>query len=258
MFNFKRKAKQVVNEIKKSFEPIRDPKEVITEIHNEFDTVTEKLFTEAKEILSSIKDVQKGERLKSLGFNYSKPAVDAEEEIRKRDKNMEIAKNIEYYSIYYPNNKFITYEKASEICKKYGLLLGDAFFYIGDVPEKNLSEIENFKLKEEDYTKYPVYDYVNRDGQKTRYYNERDIYGRFNSTVVSDEFIEVVSKKEGFKICASVKDFDTSNMKIEDGYKLEYNLPDPIVLQPVNGGYLVVSKWGLEGEDAELTNEKMN
>jgi hypothetical protein len=65
-------------------------------------------------------------------------------------------------------------------------------------------------------------------------------------------------KKEGFKICASVKDFDTSNMRIEDGYRLEYNLPDPIVLQPVNGGYLIVSKWGLEGEDAELTNEKMN
>jgi hypothetical protein len=47
-------------------------------------------------------------------------------------------------------------------------------------------------------------------------------------------------------------------MRIEDGYRLEYNLPDPIVLQPVNGGYLIVSKWGLEGEDAELTNEKMN
>jgi hypothetical protein len=258
MFNLKRKTKQVVNEIKKSFEPIRDPQEVITEIHNEFDTVTEKLLTEAKEILSGIKDVQKGERLKSLGFNCSKPAVDAEEEIRKRDKNMEIAKNIEYYSIQYPNNKFITFEKASEICKKYGLLLGNAFFYKGDVPEKNLSEIENFKLREEDYTKYPVYEYMDDKGQKIRYYYEYDVYGRHNHTVVTDESIKVVSKKEGFKICASVKDFDTSNMRIEDGYRLEYNLPDPIVLQPVNGGYLIVSKWGLEGEDAELTNEKMN
>lgn len=258
MFNLKRKTKQVVNEIKKSFEPIRDPQEVITEIHNEFDTVTERLLVEAKEILSGIKDVQKGERLKALGFSYSKPAVEAEDEIKKRDRNKEIAQYIEYYNVHYPNNKFITHEKVSEICKKYGLLFGNAFFYKGDVPEKNVNEIENFKLKEEDFTKYPVYEYMDDKGQKIRYYYEYDVYGRHNHTVVSDPSLTVVSKKESFKICASIKDFNTDNMRIEDGYKLEYNLPDPIVLQPVNGGYLIVSKWGLEAEDAELTNEKLN
>jgi hypothetical protein len=41
----------------------------------------------------------------------------------------------------------------------------------------------------------------------------------------------------------------------KDGYKLEY---DPIVLQPVKGGYLVVTKWGLEASDEIVTNPTSN
>lgn len=44
-------------------------------------------------------------------------------------------------------------------------------------------------------------------------------------------------------------------MVVRDGFKLEY---DPIVLQPVDKGYLVISKWGIEGEDEIVVNQKMN
>ena len=36
------------------------------------------------------------------------------------------------------------------------------------------------------------------------------------------------------------------------------DVPDPIVLHFMTDGYLIVSKWGIEGEDPSLVNEIMN
>lgn len=155
---------------------------------------------------------------------------------------------------------------VEKICKKYGLVCGDVSYYVGDVPEKNIIEMESFVLMEEDLRKvphgwyeykkgwhYPSYEpvpnskygFIKRDWRIATFY-ETDLNKTFHF------------EKDEFKICASVKDFDTKSMRIEDGYKLNLNLPDPIVLQPVDGGYLIVTKWGLEGEDPSIVNEKMN
>lgn len=266
MFNLKRKVKQIVQ----SFEPVKDPQVVIAEIHNSFDTASEKLLNDAKAILAGSYDIEKGERLKKIGFVSAKKAVEASTIISEKQKNEELAKLIEYYQMSYPNNKFITEKKTKEICQKYGLLCAETKYYISDVPEKNLSEIETFKLKESEMDKI-VYGWFKwertahggylrssskEDGGMYGYcINTRGWGSSFNQT---NETETHHFDKPDLKICASVKDFDTKNMRIEDGYKLELNLPDPIVLQPVKGGYLVVSKWGLEAEDADLVNEKMN
>jgi hypothetical protein len=245
MFNLKRKVKQIVQ----SFEPVKDPQVVIAEIHNSFDTASEKLLNDAKVILAGSYDIEKGERLKKIGFVSAKKAVEASTIISEKQKNEELAKLIEYYQMNYPNNKFITEEKTKEICQKYGLLCAETKYYISDVPEKNLSEIENFKLKETEMEK------IEYGWMKW----ERTAHGGYlMPSSKKDEAETHHFEKPDLKICASVKDFYTKNMRIEDGYKLELNLPDPIVLQPVKGGYLVVSKWGLEAEDADLINEKMN
>ncbi len=60
-----------------------------------------------------------------------------------------------------------------------------------------------------------------------------------------------------YKICAPLKDMDTRDMYITDGYKLEH-VPDPIVLQPVNHGYLICSAWGNESSDEIVVNEIFN
>lgn len=88
-------------------------------------------------------------------------------------------------------------------------------------------------------------------------YSERSVWG-YSVTRIDDKSKTHHFNKKPFKICASVKDFDTKNMNITDGYKLQQNIPDPVVLQPVKGGYLVVSKWGLEGKDELLVNETNN
>ena len=81
--------------------------------------------------------------------------------------------------------------------------------------------------------------------------------GYYNLITVVDETKTEVYEKPPFSICAPIKDFDTERLRIKDGYKL-CEIPDPIVLQPVKGGYLVVSKWGLEASDGIVVNQQMN
>ncbi len=251
MFNFKR-VKQVV---KQSFEPTKDTQVIIAEIHESFDTASEKLLNDAKAILSGSYDIDKGKRLKEIGFVSAKKAVEATEIITQKEKNEYLAKQIEYYQLHYPNNKFITEGKVKEICQKYGLLCGEVKYYISDVPEKNLAEIESFKLREDDYLKITNFNQPYESGIIWGHH-ERGNWGWSFVQRPTEEKYHITLP--AFTICASVKDFDTKNMRIEDGYKLELNLPDPIVLQPVKDGYLIVSKWGLEAEDKDLINEKQN
>jgi hypothetical protein len=259
MFNLKRKLKQATQSFK-------DPKVVIAEIHESFDSASEKLLNEAKAILAGSYDIEKGERLKKVGFTSAKKVVEANSIISEKNNSKELAKLIEYYQTHYPNNKFITEDKTKEICQKYGLLCGEIQYYISDVPEKNLSEIEAFELRESEMQKI-VYDWYRRsstshftfyhssyegDSNSEYGYIERRPFGSGERLVNRPKSETHHFNKKSLKICASVKDFDTKNMRIEDGYRLELNLPDPIVLQPVNGGYLVVTKWGLESDDEDL------
>lgn len=264
MFNLKRKVKELI-------QPKVDVNLLVAEIHNEFDTSTERLLNEAKSILAKNINTSKGETLRSLGFTSSKPSIDSAADIKSKQENEQLAKHIEHYSTFYPNNKFITEKEVEKISKKYGLLCGEVGYYIGDVPDKNVSEISNFKLREEDCTKHKCGWYKVEYGGGFRPMflpsskKENGHYGWIKNDWRIGGFINSV--KEGqeyhyerpeFKICASVKDFDMNQMRVTDGYKLEQNIPDPIVLQPVNGGYLIVSKWGLEAEDNDLVNEKLN
>lgn len=242
---------------------------VIEAIHNEFDLAGDKLLAEAKEILAANIDTSKGERLRSLGFSNSKAATDAKTITDMKNRNREIAERVEYFKTYYPSYKFITEEMVEAICKKYGLICGDCSYYIGDVPAKNVSEMERFNLRDEDCDKIK-YDWFKADkfGYLYPSIDKNDaIYGyvMYDRSVPSGyQVVRIFDtsktheyKKPKFKICAPVKDFDTRYMRIEKGYRLE-NIPDPIVLQPVKGGYLIVSKWGLEANDESLVNETNN
>jgi len=260
MFNLFKKAKA-------AFEPNVNTVAVIEAIHNEFDSSTDRLLKEAKEILSRDVCTAKGEELSKLGFVRSKASVETKEIIATKQQKEAVAKHIQYYQQWYPFNKFITEGEVERICKKYGLLCGEAEYYTGDVPDKNVKEISSFKLREDDCTKYRCHWFKMLDGaSRFRYYspsieNEGN-YGYVKNERWGHQFYPISNheqefhyEKTPFKICASVKDFDMDNMRVTDGYKLDKNIPDPIVLQPVNGGYLIISIWGLpEDANKELSN----
>jgi len=259
MFNLKRKIKQITS----------SPEKIIKEIHDSFDGATEKLLIEANEILENKYDISKGQRLKKIGFRMAKDAAIADEWNKKISNSRFIAEKIQYYQINYPNNKFITGELVKTICKKYSLVLGDASYYIGEVPEKNILEMEKFKLNEEDMTKYECgyfkyrgYGYYGaswkeEEGASWGYVVDNGRNGAFFNSCDNDKKNHY--QRPELMICAPMNEFDERFVRRSaDGFKLELNIPDPIVLQPVNGGYLIVTKWGLEASDENIVNEKMN
>jgi hypothetical protein len=271
IINFK-KIKTMFKLFKKALMPIQSKNEtqtIIEKIHNEFDTAGEKLLAEANEVLNGNYDIEKGERLQRIGFTNSRAAIDADTVKKMKVEKKKQAETVEYFRTFYPNNKFITEELVKIICEKYNLVFGGINYYKGDVPEKNLTEIENFKLREEDKDDcYDYYDYSQGLGNMSgisalQSLGQSDIDRMYERAMMQAQrpiykgTPNGKKEQKGFKICAPENDFDMRYM-VRSGHKIELHIPDPVVLQPVKGGYLVVSKWGIEAEDASLVNEKLN
>ncbi len=239
MFNLKKAQAQFVS----SFQPTI----TVEMIHREFDTAVDLLLSKALDIDEFKKD--RHDRLKKLGFNNIKEVKEMSAQMAESNKQRTISEYVNKYAINYPNNKFITKELVESICKKYGLAKATVGYFIGEIPDKNLEEIEAFVLNENDCIKYPISKL--HISSATEYYG----YAHDNSYYITTEKEGYKIHKESLEICAPIKDFDTTHLKLE-GTNLVPK--DPIVLQPLAGGYIIVSKWGAEGEDKDLINEKMN
>lgn len=269
------------------------PKEV-EEIHHEFQTASDKLLVQANEIIKEAesKDVNKVNRLQSLGFTNVQQVTEIKPIIEKSQLSKEQIRLIQDYKVRYPNNKFITEEQVREICHKYNLVCGDVSIFKGFVPEKNLRDIENFKLQSDEknlmiieaFKSSKSIGYYSAENMKIEFkhgywciYNNKNKYsfqqgsaslvskGEFYGTDDEDFFglkkeghvtVRIVNKN--LKICAPVKDMDITNLRLKDGYKLERHVPDPVVLQPVKGGYLIITAWGDEASDPLVVNETNN
>ena len=260
---------------------------IVEEIHTEFHTAADRLLEEAKQAISeaSTKDIGKVVRLEKLGFKQANQVSELKPLIQKAEMSKEQIGLVEYYSLNYPLNKFITEEQVKTICFKYNLVCGPVGRYKGFVPEKNLKEIESFQLNKNDAA--TCFREVNTgelfflgesDFTETgkRYcrnnafyivgHNEVNIYG--SDPLLTDACLSRYSHRSGLlvkpetnslQICAPVKDMDLSGMTIEDGYKVQkIHIPDPVVLKPVKGGYLIVTAWGDEASDEDVVNQKMN
>lgn len=266
------------------------PKEVL-EIHNKFNTAADRILEEANQILkeSEQKDFQKIDRLKALGFVKANQVTELDPLREKINLSKEQIESVNYYKVQYPFNKFITTEQVEQICKKYGLLYGDVSLYKGFVPEKNLKEIEGFKLKKEDIPYLTVHDRQNNmigtilkkdcdddliayfkrssdnfiyitesNGQPVNYSFPVPYYEKYKHL----SFVKGIKEKPSLKICAPLKDMDTTGMNLTNGFKLEKEIPDPVVLQPVNQGFLIVTMWADEQFDPFteplLRNDEIN
>lgn len=150
--------------IKSLFKPKQTQKELITEIHNAFDSAQDRLLQQANEVLNEIKipeisdEENKADRLSAIGFTNSKPVNNVLKLKQERKENASVlvktreeAELINYYKTTYPFLKFLTEAELDRICGKYNLIYAPVGNYIEDVPDKNLAEIERAqKLKNSD------------------------------------------------------------------------------------------------------------
>jgi hypothetical protein len=223
----------------------------VEQIHAEFDTAVERLLIDAEGELQKEVDIDLCDKLGSVGFGSSKNCQEAERPISAKY----IKGKIIYYQQHYPSNKFITDDEIRRICQKYGLVFGDSHDYIGKIPERNAREIIAFVLRQEDHIKYECKEYKNQhwSGYGCDVYS-RAIGHHYFKEVPRDQ--QFYYNRPSLMICAPKTDFRDKGMKVIDGYKIVQE--DPVVLQPVSGGYLIISKWGPEASDESIVNQNMN
>lgn len=251
MFNLKSKSK--VQTFKKTLQQVSDSKPqsrqevTVKEIHDAFDQAAENLIAEVNSV--EFPDVSISSELSLLGFRFTENVLRDNVLIDKISEAKLSEQNLKYYQTYYPNNKFITSKLVETICAKYGLVHGGVEYFIGSIPQKNAKEIINFKMRDEDGYQFPCF-WKADSGVKIWGYNN---WNRDNFVPLYDETIKsVFGGRKRLSICATEKDFDMTYLK-KVGVNLQ--LKDPIVLQEVTGGYLIISKWGIEASDPLLTNE---
>lgn len=231
---------------------------IIQEIHDSYDSSVELLLNKAKSILEKAEkeDTEVSRRLLSLGFLNSKKAVSGKKMLEEKEKALELSKLISKYQQKYPFHKFITMEKVKEINQKYGLICVPAHLYTGDIPLKNLEEIENFKCDEEDST-FSAHWEIGKYSTTTNFVNKKDIEEAKKG--IGSRSLKK-SEEEPFYISCPPSDVKKDpNYRIVGTFAVKMEkIEDPIVLKPVIGGFLIVSKWGLEAQDPSLFNEKLN
>lgn len=244
-------------------------------------------------------------KLRELGFVRAKKVKEIQlikdenalnEQIN-RKKEL-IKEDVLYFSNKYSLYKLITAEQIDTIISKYSLCFASVNFYTGDVPMKNLLEIENFKVDEKDvayvnssnkfsnntisydeYTRYliRVKEEKARKIAFTRIENEIDAmeqhYKAINALMINrrnivngdslSEYEANPFQEKPFMIVAPEKDFSLPNTHHFINGKIEkIPIKDPIVLKEVlrekRSYYLIVTAWGLEASDDLVKNEKYN
>lgn len=263
IFNTKR-AEQEIAVAAMPRTPVKGSEEVnavVEEIHKAFYTEIERLLEDAhiQPAPVTTKIADKAAQLKKLGFVQCKDTQKGEDEIRAahwlrldNEKKSKLINAVNYFSKKYPTYKLITEEAVKQICDRYNLVYGPVGRYKGSVPDKNLQEIANFKVKEEDksYTITSSWGDIRSDINMKELKDLLKIY---------NDDSRIVGKEAPLEIAAPVSDFDTTGMRVRD---LKLAAPDPVVLHPVlfedTKYYFVVTAWGPEASDPEVVNPKNN
>ena len=130
-------------------------------INVESDSEIESLYEEVKNFnLDNLDLKEKIEKLKSLGL-VNTPSVKIKEKelqeaieekqnlISEKKKEIEFLKSekemIKHYNLKYPSYKYIPKREFLNILEKYNLVMGEAFMYAREIPDRAVNIISNFK-----------------------------------------------------------------------------------------------------------------
>lgn len=263
---------------------------LIAEIHNEFNTAGEKLLLSAQKILNQVgqHNIEKAERLKNAGFSNSQD-VRTLIPVKVTQETVDL---IHGYLMRYPLNKFITKDQVIQICKKYNLVTVPTSKYKGFVPETKLKDVENFHVHDMDLPDFLIrikaaWNTPNPESFVIRSRGADWIHKKFGELIPSShpalkwhgdalfgvyyegkrgrqiayvEKFDLIETRE-MQICCPEKDAEISGLKKIGSFfhsVTTVHVPDPVVLQPVKGGYLIVTAWGDEASDPIVVNPVNN
>lgn len=267
-------------------EVISENRTIIDDIHDEFYKAGDQLLQDAINLINNAPqyNLDKINTLKALGFSQAQEVSIAEPTLKNVELSKEQIELVNYYKEHYPNQRFITEDKIQEICHKYNLVYGEVSRFKGFVPNSQLELIANFTLKPAEkhtlicrqrnngeifYIENAVilekgaYKHIFKVGEtdslKHAFQKSAD-WDHFYSNDAKNLFglrykgsIDFTVENDTLMICAPVKDMDISGYELIDGYKLEKpHIPDPVVIQKVKGGGLILAAWGDEASDENV------
>lgn len=216
--------------------------------------------------------LDKVNRMAKLGFTKANGIKEVSEAEKLNNYKRNVVDAMNYFKLQYPNHKAILGSDAKNVADKYGLLIKSPDSYIGDIPLKNIKEIESFKVKEKDVA------YFTRLSQ-----------GGVSRVSHKSEMM-IAAPQSDFKISPYLSGFAISfdfytghyfNHKyrkvVDKNGNIRYVVNDPIVLQPVHyfpkgmtrdpldyenynpiKAYIIVSAWGPEASDELIVNHNNN
>ena len=245
-------------------EPVRrEVKEVtVAEIHEEFDTAVDRLVQEANSILE--KEVKKEaatyKELEKLGFTNAKSVRQAVSDEHARKHSAETLAFVKKYQAKYPKYKFIDNDELIRIRMKYKLIQGKPNNFIGVIPPQNAQDILDLRIDAEDriftYKRFRGLEFGRRSWTpETGTLAEskaawKDQVGFFKGLLGPE-----VPERPDVEIIAT---YDQMNIRSDQyvdsrgAIQIRITDPDPIVVTPVIGGWLIVTKWGAEADIEEV------
>lgn len=241
LFGIKKIPTEIVKETIETETDVLEPENNDEQIYQEVFSAQEVLTTEAERILQEINiDTEESKRLhelKKLGFSNVADVHENYKQIERYNKQKKMKQKIEYYKQEYPFNKFIDEDSVDNICKKYNLILSPVDRFKGDIPEKNQNEIIKFRIKKKDIR-------WKWNGNDISIFGfERDHFNKANDKV-KPNYLQVICPENKLLI-DKYRDKIVNNRLVSK---------DPIILQPVECGYLIITAW-LDGEDKKLMTE---
>lgn len=164
-----------------------------------------------------------------------------------------------------------------QINNKYNLVCAPISCYTGFVPSSKLEDIEKFRLSPSDSAiekiKVIKFTYPNSQENEIKilknYYPdlivEKNKLHVGNSIYLGNTFVFIKEYEEidntSICICAPLKDMNLKGMsKIGKLFRkaTTISVPDPVVFQPVKGGFLILTAWGEEASDPIVVSEINN
>lgn len=271
---------------------VEESNKLVQEIHDKVDwfamytkEIPNTLLDERLEKIQSIKSETLSylERRERIGFALNEKQIQEKQqklteikgidlEIKEIEKEKNERKMLNDLRVKYPQRKFVHAKDMKDLCEKYSLSLGYTTHYTGDLPEKNLLEIEKYvKPKEalhivKTYKSEVVYVPYTGTGLGRGQHYERKIE-QFVITEIVEKKMDGVEmyllnrtsdiEVNTFIIACPAKDL---TQKIGESKVISMTPKDPIVMFPVGNENVmeIVTRWGLEASDPVLLNPNNN
>lgn len=191
-------------------------------------------------------EIQFARRLKAAGLMGSVQYTRHKTKVEQYEGVSNKLKCLQQLQLMYPFRKFVMESDLEQLMKKWDMLMAPMERYIGEIPEKNLSELESYPWVEDDFKK-----------RSTR--NVMWSLGLVMSEEQLDNEILGLSPqhKPSYRIIAFPNQLNLQGLE-RKGRSYDYP-KDPIIICELRHGICeIVTKWGPEANDPMLTNPILN